>query len=242
MKIQIDDLRKSPIAKQTFELGCLIDTNVIFAASFPLDTFNEWSEQVFGELRHQNISPFTNVNVRSEFIELNRQVLVPEGLIAFFDEAQDVLRDEVYQKLRSLKSNSDRANREGRTFKLGDREIKTYRALLEPISIPDFENGWQFFCLKYFHPYITNAWDEAVQALGLKFVGTRAIESREYFMGDPNWKDALDIVGRFGIGSADAMIVNLFLKSKFPLLVTADRQMFDAVETLSDGKKLILTV
>ena len=50
----------------------------------------------------------------------------------------------------------------------------------------------------------------------------------------------VDIIGRFGIGSADAMIINFFLCSKFPVIVTGDEDMAYAVERLARGDKYIL--
>ena len=47
----------------------------------------------------------------------------------------------------------------------------------------------------------------------MRFLGTRGIDSREFFDSDPDWNDMVDIIGRFGIGSADAVIINFFLCS-----------------------------
>ena len=45
------------------------------------------------------------------------------------------------------------------------------------------------------------------------------------------------VTGRFGIGSFDAMIINLFLNSKFSMMVTADRDLVYVIEALKpDGK------
>lgn len=45
--------------------GCIVDTNIDFAFSFPLDTFNEWAEEVANTLHKLNIPIYTNLNVRS---------------------------------------------------------------------------------------------------------------------------------------------------------------------------------
>lgn len=44
-------------------------------------------------------------------------------------------------------------------------------------------------------------------------------------MGPVEWQDMTDIVGNFGIGSSDAMIVNLFMSSHFEGIFTADLEM-----------------
>jgi hypothetical protein len=47
MKLKISDFEESlqtfPILKQ----GCIVDTNVIFAESYPNDTYNAWAEEIF---------------------------------------------------------------------------------------------------------------------------------------------------------------------------------------------------
>lgn len=96
------------------------------------------------------------------------------------------------------------------------------------------------FCKSFLHPFIVNVWEENIEIFKIQFVGTRAIESREYFHRDPNWKDMTDIIGRFGIGSGDAMIVNFFLCSKFPVIITGDEDVAYAVERLSNGTKYVV--
>jgi hypothetical protein len=50
----------------------------------------------------------------------------------------------------------------------------------------------------------------------------------------------VDIVGKFGVGSSDAMIINLFVESKLPLIVTSDRDVAKAVLGLNLPGKYIL--
>ena len=44
---------------------------------------------------------------------------------------------------------------------------------------------------------------------------------------------------RYGLASFDAMIVNMFLTSKIPILLTADLEMADCVSKESKGSKLV---
>jgi predicted nucleic acid-binding protein len=79
MKLALNDLAATFKAhKESFEKGCMVDTNALFAAAFPLDHHNEWAEKVFDELHRLDIPIYTNLNIRSEFIELSRRVLIPE--------------------------------------------------------------------------------------------------------------------------------------------------------------------
>jgi predicted nucleic acid-binding protein len=241
VELKISELEKSLLSHPEIKKGCIVDTNVIFAASYPLDTYNEWGEEVFRVLHKLNIPVYTNLNIRSEFIDLSRRVLIPEGLIDFYEVLSGTLEDEIEARLKSLKTRKRKANDEGRTFKLSDSEIKQYAELLN--SAPSLEgiSGWAVFCRDYFAPYIVNVWESVVQQMKINFLGTREIESKEFFERHPTWDNMMRIVATTGIGSADAMIINLFQESKIPTLVTADNAIKVTVLNNYFGGKFILS-
>jgi predicted nucleic acid-binding protein len=240
MLISVEDLATKIVADPSLKQGCIVDTNVLFAASFPLDTHNEWAEKVFAQLCALDIPIFTNVNIRSEFIELNRRVLIPECLIDMYSDLSGALDPEIEQSLKSLKTRKDKSAHENKTFKLGDSDIKKYRYLLEAFHHPSGLNGWELFCNDYFHSYIQNVWEDAISELKIKFLGTRETEKSEFFDKPLDWSKMVDIVGRYGIGSSDAMIVNMFLQSKLPLIITTDRDVRDAVVSQKSVRKYVL--
>ena len=47
------------------------------------------------------------------------------------------------------------------------------------------------------------------------------------------------IVGNYGIGSSDAMIINLYINSHFEAIITADREIAKTVANISAAKKLV---
>lgn len=63
-------LNESTILKK----GCIVDTSILFAASYPLDNFNSESEEFFEYASELKLPLYTNVTVRSEFINNQRQV------------------------------------------------------------------------------------------------------------------------------------------------------------------------
>ena len=56
--------------------GCLVDTSILFAASYDLDVFNTKAIELFDYLGELEFSLFSNVNIRAEFIDLHRRVMV----------------------------------------------------------------------------------------------------------------------------------------------------------------------
>ncbi|MGE4232380.1 MAG: hypothetical protein AB7F43_03535 [Bacteriovoracia bacterium] len=235
MLVQINDLPEILNSNRSVKTGCIVDTNLLFAASFPLDSFNEWAEEVFKTLSNLQIPIFTNLNVRSEFIELNRRVLIPECLIDMHEDLAGRFTPRIEQQLKSLRTLKANASKENRTFKFSDSEIKRYRKLLAEFTLGS-DNGWDLFCREYFHPFIKDVWNEAVEDLLIKFLGTREIEAGEFFTERPHWNEMVNILGLTGIGSSDAMIVNMFLKSKFTLIGTSDQDVSGAVSKFDNSR------
>ena len=189
-----------------------------------------------------DIPRFSNINVRGEFLELQRRVLLPEGLVEFFTCVEKSnLPGRLREKLKSLRTRKKKANDSNMAFKITDQEIKEFRRLFSDPEMQSGETAWTQFCEEYLAPYLRSAWDDTIQALGLQFVGTRAVESGDLFPPDIKWWEGMvALMARFGIGSADAMIVNFFLNSKFPLLVTGDDDIVFVIAKLANNKKYVL--
>lgn len=81
--------------------GCLVDTSVLFAVSYPNDAHNTAASEVFDYLAELKIPAFTNVNIRAEFIQNQFQVMVPEGLADLYAAHGKSLNPIVYKKLQS---------------------------------------------------------------------------------------------------------------------------------------------
>ncbi|MCO5143905.1 MAG: hypothetical protein M9962_12510 [Oligoflexia bacterium] len=240
MLLSVNELEGKLLEVPAIKTGCIVDTNIVFAASFPLDTNNEWSEQIFEILHRLEIPIYTNQNVRSEFIDLNRRVLVPEGLVDFYEDFSQDLSGEIESKLKSLKTRKAKATAENRTFKFSDNEIKEYMQLFEQETHSSQKNAWYYFCKSYLYNYIEHVWEEAVSNLQLNFLGTREIDLNNFFNRPPSWEKMVKIVGLSGIGSSDAMIINLFQESKIPLIITADRAFKNTLLSFIPENKFIL--
>lgn len=79
---------------------CFVDTSILFSSTYDSDVFNSESEMVFDLLAGMGFSIFTNINVRSEFLENHRRVLIPEILIDLLLEMADcVLKESGGSKL-----------------------------------------------------------------------------------------------------------------------------------------------
>ena len=241
MELKISDFEKSVEKFPALKQGCIVDTNVLFAGSYPLDVHNDWADEVFRTLSRLNIPVYTNLNVRSEFLDLQRKVLIPEGLVDFYEDFSDSLDGKIYEELKYLKRKAKAATDEERAFKLNDSDIKKFMELFGHEPSLAGPSAWTGFCKSYFAPYIEPVWENAVKNFKINFLGTREIESKEFFERHPSWANMVAILGESGIGSADAMILNLFKESSFSLLITADKAVKNTMLNSSFSGKFVLS-
>lgn len=101
------------------------------------------------------------------------------------------------------------------------------------------DDGWFYFCSSYVGKFLGSAWDATCEQAGVNFLSLRGTDAKEWMTGPIEWQGMADIVGKFGIGSSDAMIVNLFMNSHFEGIFTADREMARVISKISGGKKSI---
>ena len=220
--------------------GALVDIDsVLFSVGYPLDLFNEEAEAAFSVLIDQQVPIFSNLNVRLEYLELHRRVLIPECLIDFLKDREDVLDSVVSLRLKSLRTRYRTAHDNGSgQFKLSDKEIKELRTVLSSYRSGD-KDAWELFCQDYLQGKIEVVWDQIVEQLGLNFIGLRTHEESSALVEPFSWSAATRLMGQFGIGSVDAMILELFLSSQFQILLTSDRDMAYCVERLARPGRVV---
>lgn len=69
---------------------------------------------------------------------------------------------------------------------------------------------------------LLNEWMILEEEIDLNYVEVLEGETNLYIKQEVYWADMIDTMGELGLRSPDAMIVNLFSKSIFPLLITSD--------------------
>lgn len=227
-------------ANPAAKLGCLMDTSILFSASYDLDLFNAEAARAVDVLADLGVPIYTTYNVRSEFLELHRRIIIPECLADLLEDVGKELRPELVAKLTSMRTQMRKATADGKPYKLSEQQIKIFRAALATYRLGE-QDGWEAFCQNYLSEKIERVWDAAVEQLGLNFIGLRAEEDNAVLLGQPSWKGTTALVGRFGIGSVDALILDLFFNSKFLFLVTSDRDMaYCVAQTKQPGRFVFL--
>lgn len=120
----------SNFIKQEDVVGCFVDTTVLFSATYPLDSFNTESELVFDVISNQKVPPFTNVNVRAEFLENHRRVLIAECLIDFLEDFDSEIDGVLLEKLKAHRTSYRKKVLEEKSAKMDVGQIKNFRRYL----------------------------------------------------------------------------------------------------------------
>jgi predicted nucleic acid-binding protein len=230
------------LTKQYPELqnGCLVDTNILIAASIPMDPFNEQAEALIEKMVDLNIPLYTNINIRIEFLEIFRRILVPESLIDFLEDYEKILSETTKAKLKSVQTSYRKSLDTGKVYKFSDDRIKEFRNLLTSES--NTQDGWETFCQMYLYPQFVTAWDDVKSQCKLNHLPAGDSENHPLITAPVTWAGAYDIMGNYGLGSADSMILNLLVNSKFKFIITSDGDLKSAISFLREHKKEIISL
>ena len=220
--------------------SCFVDTSILFAATYPFDPFNSECDKLFDTLAANQIKLFTNINVRAEFLENHRRALIAECLIDLLEDEGANFDGVLLEKLKSHRTSFRRKIKEEKSAKMDIGQIKMFRQLLSQLHNDPNGSGWDLFCRKYLLKKIEPIWDATTEIYQLNFISLRTEDKHPFLNSIPEWKDAERIVGKHGIASNDAMILNMFLCSKIPVLITADLELAEAATKESKGQKHIV--
>jgi hypothetical protein len=127
---------------------------------------------------------------------------------------------------------------EEKSAKMEIQQIRIFRRLLSSYRIGE-RTSWDLFCQDYLVKRLTPIWQDAEQELGLNFISLRSDDHDQYLNSRPEWSHAVQLMGRHGIASSDAMILNMFLCSKISVLLTSDLEMADCVIKEAHGAKQV---
>lgn len=238
--ITVDQINQSSDIQSKVKYGCLLDTNILISASLPIDPANDRVEELLKVLKKLKVPVYSNVNIRAEFLEIQRRVLIPECLIELY-ESQSDLGEIVEQKLKSVQTSYRKSLENKKVYKFTDDRIKEFRDLLSNVTVGS-KNGWSYFCENYLAPQLSEAWDEVVKLCGLNFIKIRDGENHPLLISKVSWKGVTDLMGTHGIGSADAMITNLLLCSKIEVVASGDGDIKYLSGFLDQSGKMVLQV
>lgn len=219
-------------------LGVFADTSILFSATYSPDRFNDESAFVFNILSDKKIPVFGSVNVRAEFLENHRRVSIADALVDFLEDMHSNLNGPLLLKLQTHRKIHREKIAQGRNTRIDVNQIKIFRSLLKNYSSKK-RSGWQLLCQEYVKPQLAREWQDLESSIPINFISTSINNQSELLTELPDWDRVIEIIGNHGIGSSDAMILNIFLCSQVPVFLTADLELAEAVACESQNKKII---
>ncbi len=238
--IAVNQLDKLILKQPSIKQGCLLDTNILISASITVDPANDAAESLLEELAKLEIPIYSNVNIRAEFLEIQRRILIPECLIEFYESRSDHV-DFIAQKLKSVQTSYRKSLTDKKVYKFNDDRIKEFREIFSK-TIVNEEDGWIYFCKTFLAPQLTVIWDEVVQLFNLNFIKIRDDEDHHLLIDKVSWDGVTEIMRKYGTSSADAMILNLLLCSKIELVATGDSDIKYLSDILDKYGKIVLQI
>ncbi len=197
--IRSKDLLTFLNSNPSMKKGCLVDTNILFAANYSFDRFHEPAIEIFDTLIKERVPRFVNVNVRSEFINLTRKVVIAHALMDAFHAEGKRLPYDVYNKLKSIRKRSlDKENIDS-LFRIQDSEIESVRNLFINYYPDQHQDLWDWFCEDHLVGKIASEWNWVEEDFGINFLNLRHAESYYHLIDELRWSDAVSIVERTAI-------------------------------------------
>lgn len=201
-------------------VGCFADTGFLYAMAYDDDRFHDIANKVFDLLADREIPIYVNVISRIEFVDLIFRKQITLGAIRVFNSLDsNTAHRSLFNLLKNIRDRDTADRKNGNSYKIGEVQLKNLRRELERSLGLD---GWKEFCKHYAGEMLTNEWSMLEQEFGLNFIEVMEGGVSDQITAPLFWKDMVQIMGNHGLRGPDAMIVNLFSKSEFPLLITGD--------------------
>ncbi len=220
---------------------CFADTGFLYAASFDDDRLHEKAMEIVDLLSENHLPLFANVISRMEFIDLIFRKQVTQGAIQIFNNMKsNTIHKNLYNFLKNIRDLEASYKKDGKSYKLDESRIKKLRRELILLSGP---SGWKDFCNEYIGVFLVNEWAILEEEVELNFIEILEGDTDHYIKDPIYWLDMVQLMGAHGMRGPDAMIANLYLKSRFSLLITADGDFeycFEAVSNTDDKAVYIL--
>lgn len=215
----VDDLTRY-LEKHDCKAGCFADTGFLYAVSYQDDRLYNPSSEVLDILSEYKIPIHANVISRMEFIDLIFRKQVTSGAIKLFNSLLPATAPKnLFNLLKDIRDKNTASQRDNKSYKIDEGRLKRLRKeLSQSLEIM----SWKEFCKTYVGKMLVNEWTLLEEEFGLNFVEVMEGGVSDEITSPLQWKDMVDLMGEHGLRGPDAMILNLFTNSRFPLLITTD--------------------
>jgi len=205
--------------------GCFADSGFLYALAFQDDSRFDRANDVLEVLAETKFSIYANVIVRMEFIDLLFRKQVTLGCVQLLPVVEQHARNKaLFRVLRNIRDQNTASFRVGVSFKVGERQLKDLKRLMDEFGV---ETDWTDFCSNYVGSMLKTEWQMLEEDFDLRFVELLEGQVTELFNQPLTWSDMVDVMADKGLRGPDAMIANMYARSRFPLLVTVDSDLIN---------------
>lgn len=207
--------------------GILADTGFLYAAADTDDRLNDQAIAVYEILEELEVPVYVNVISRMEFADLIFRKQLTIGAIETYEKMTGDQKKSLFNFLKSIRDENTAHLRAGQSYKLAEGKLKKLRGHFEEMGAV----AWRVFCQQYAGEKLSNEWKILEEEFGMEFIEVMEGQTSAVMAQPLYWRDMIQVMGREGLRGPDAMITNLFLKSRLPILITTDG---DIVKSFND--------
>lgn len=218
-------------------ISIVVDSNILIANYDELHSSHEIVREFLEEIESiANITYFTTVTTKAEFLDYQRRRFLTEGLFDLVDEYNQDIPLSVVSKAVINAAKGRRNRRQGdeeqkatknpdyefdsRFAYLTDNEIKEIKKSFRARDI-DNETGWLKVCEIFLRSKLLEQ-ETLIDEL-CDYLSPHKEEQKHLFI-DTNvdWKKATEISANTGMGFSDSLILNIFLHTNIDYIFTLD--------------------
>lgn len=241
--------------KKGEDVSIVVDSNILIANYDELHSCHDLVRKFLCEIETiANITYFTTVTTKAEFLDYQRKRFLTEGLFDLVDEYNKEIPLSPISKAsinsakgRRNKRQGDEEQRSGkdpehefdvRVAYLTDNEIKEIKKNFRARDIEN-ETGWLKICEVFLKSKLTeqeNVIDEFCEYL------SPHREDQEHLFIDKNidWKKATEISAQSGMGFSDSLILNMLLHTNIEYIFSLDFDVIYAAAVSAQNKWVVL--
>ncbi len=242
-------LRESP--KDT---AIVVDSNVIISYFDETHSQHEHVTEFLDELDQiANVTLYTTVTTKSEFLEYNRRRLLTGALISLAEAKDGIpIGDSCRAKINTVKGrrNSREASEKKRVDESGDLEFDTNVSYFNDKEIKEIkksfragslqnETGWIKICETFLKGKLAEL-ERNLDEFCVYLSPHDEKQSSLFSKPKVAWSDATQLCETAGTGYSDALILNMLLHTKIEHILSLDFDVVYASAISASHKKVIL--
>ncbi|MBL7716359.1 MAG: hypothetical protein JNL01_12910 [Bdellovibrionales bacterium] len=245
---------RNALEKAPKDTTLVVDSNIIIAYFDEAHSLHEKVVEFLDDLDEiANITLYTTVTTKSEFLEYHRRRLLTEALVSIADGEVDVpISESSRAKIYTIKGrrNLRESQEEKRAAETGDldfdinvsyfndKEIKDIKKAFRARDIPN-ETGWLKICEVYLKSKLVELETE-IDSFCTYLSPHKESQKSLFVKPDVEWTEATRLCGTTGTGYSDALILNMLLHTNINYLVSMDFDLVYAAAVDAKNKTVIL--